>query len=211
MTVPAIRERMVASLLNVSPQLAGAVADGLGMALPDPLPRALKNPAKPEVTVSPPLSLLALPGERGVRTRKVAILVANGVEGKSVAAIRSALLDAGAVPRLLAPRLGTVIAARDEKIPVDASLENSPSVLFDAVVLPDGEEAVRALLRDGHTLEFVKDQYRHCKTILAMGASQAILAAAGIKRTLHSGEADPGLLLVDAAGVPPPRPASSKR
>ena len=200
-TVPAIRERMVASLLNVSPQLAAAVADGLGMALPEPLPRALKNPAKPEVTVSPPLSLLALPGERGIRTRKVAILVASGVEGKSIAAVQSALLDAGAVPRLVAPRLGIVLGARDEKIQAHASLENAPSVLFDAVVLPDGEEAVRALLRDGHTMEFVKDQYRHCKTILAIGASKAILAQAGIKTTLPSGEADPGLLVVDAATV----------
>ena len=96
-----------------------------------------------------------------------------------------------------APRLGTVLAADDEELEADASLENSPSVLFDAVVLPDGEEAVRALLRDGHTMEFVKDQYRHCKTILAMGASQTILALMGIKSTLPSGEADLGLLLVD--------------
>jgi catalase len=204
--VPAIRERMVASLLNVSPQLAAAVANGLGMALPEPLPRASKNPAKPEVTVSPPLSLLALPGERGVRTRKVAILVANGVEGKSIAAVQSALRGAGAVPRLVAPRLGVVLASHDEKIEPDASLENAPSVLFDAVVLPDGEEAVQALLRDGHTMEFVKDQYRHCKTILAMGASQAILAQAGIKTTLPSGEADPGLLVIDAADAPAAAP-----
>ena len=198
-TVPAIRERMVASLLNVSPRLAAAVADGLGMALPDALPRALENPTKPEVTVSPPLSLLALPGERGVRTRKVAILVANGVEARSIAVVQSALLDAGAVPRRVASRLGTVLAANDEELEVDSSLETSPSVLFDAVVLPDGEEAVHALLRDGHSTEFVKDQYRHCKTILAMGASQTLLAAAGIKSTLLSGKVDPGILLVDAA------------
>jgi catalase len=198
-TVPAIRERMVASLLNVSRQLAEAVASGLGMALPDPLPRAAESPPEPEVTVSPPLSLLALPGERGVRTRKVAILVANGFEGESIRIIHSALLDAGAVPRLVASRLGTVGSMEDEQFEADASMENSPSVLFDAVVLPDGAHAVRSLLRDGHTLEFVKDQYRHCKTIVAIGAAQELLAAVGIRRTLPSGQKDPGLLLVDAA------------
>jgi catalase len=198
-TVPAIRERMVASLLNVSRQLADTVARGLGMALPDPLPRASETPPKPEVTVSPTLSLLALPGERGVRTRKVAILVANGMEGESVSVIQSALLDAGAVPRLVASRLGTVAGANDEQFEADASMENSPSVLFDAVVLPDGAQAVRSLLRDGHTLEFVKDQYRHCKTIVAIGASQELLAAAGIRSALPSGEKDPGLLLVGGA------------
>ncbi|MEO8136970.1 MAG: catalase, partial [Betaproteobacteria bacterium] len=71
LTVPAIRERMVAGLANVAPELAAAVAQGLGIGVPPPLPKALANPAKPEVTVSPALSLTALPGDGGIRTRKV--------------------------------------------------------------------------------------------------------------------------------------------
>jgi catalase len=62
----------------------------------------------------------------------------------------------------------------------DASLENEPGFLFDALVLPDGEDAVTALAGDGHTMEFIKDQYRHCKTILALGASARLLEEAGI-------------------------------
>ena len=107
LTVPAIRERMVASLRNVSEDLAAQVAEGLGMDLPDPMPRVLAKPPKPEVSVSPALSLTALPGEVGVRTRRVAILVANGVEGSSLQAIHAALTDAGAVPRFVGSRLGT--------------------------------------------------------------------------------------------------------
>ena len=42
-TVPAVRRRMVASLRNVSDELAGSVAQRLGMALPDPLPHALPS------------------------------------------------------------------------------------------------------------------------------------------------------------------------
>jgi catalase len=78
---------------------------------------------------------------------------------------------------------------------VDATLENSPSVLFDALVLPDGTEAVENLARDGHTLEFLKDQYRHCKTILALGASSMLLEKVGIGPELPTGTADPGLLM----------------
>src|SRR5205085_9107232 len=52
-TVPAIRERMVASLRNASEELAKKVAHGLGMdPMPQPLPRALPNPARPEVSKS---------------------------------------------------------------------------------------------------------------------------------------------------------------
>ena len=197
-TVPAIRERMVSSLLNVSLKLATAVAEGLGLELPEPMPKALDMPVKPEVKRSPALSLKALPGEGGIRTRKVAMLIADGVEGESIAAIKAALVEAGAVPRLIGPHLGTFKTATGEAIEADASLENEPGFLFDALVLPDGLDAVNALAADGHTMEFVKDQYRHCKTLLALGASVALLEKAGIAPTLPSGEEDPGLLIAEA-------------
>ena len=76
-------------------------------------------------------------------------------------------------------------------------MENSPGVLFDALVLPDGPDAVQALMRVGNTMEFVKDQYRHCKTILALGASSALLEKAGIRAELPDGTVDPGLLIGD--------------
>src|SRR6202034_1877952 len=71
-TVPAIRERMVSSLRNVSDKLASAVAEGLGIELPEAMPRAIKRVPKAEVPVSKALSLLALPGEGGIATRTVA-------------------------------------------------------------------------------------------------------------------------------------------
>jgi catalase len=171
---------MVASLRNVDEDLASQVAAGLGIDLPDPLPRALPKPRKPEVTTSSALSLTALPGETGIRTRRIAILVANGAEGKSLMAIHEALTNAGAVPRFVGPRLGTYSTLSGDTIDADASLENSPAVLFDAMVLPDGDRAVRELASDGHTKEFVMNQFRHCKTILALGASSALLESAGV-------------------------------
>jgi catalase len=72
-------------------------------------------------------------------------------------------------------------------------------VLFDALVLPDGEAAVETLAGIGNTMEFVKDQYRHCKSILVVGASSALLEKAGISATLPDGSADPGLLIADGA------------
>jgi catalase len=199
-TVPAIRERVVSSLRNVSEALASAVASGLGLEMPAAMPRVIKRAPKPEITVSKALSLLALPGDGGIATRKIAILVADGIEGESITTLMQALVDAHAVPRLLGSRLGTVTSEGGESFEVDATLENSPPVLFDALVLPDGTEAVEQLSRDGHTLEFVKDQYRHCKTILALGASSQLLEKVGISRELPSGEADPGLLVsADAA------------
>ena len=198
LTVPAIRVRMLASLRNVDDDLAAQVAEGLGMALPDAMPRVLARPAKPEVTVSPALSLTALPGEVGVRTRHVAILVANGVEGNSLTSLHAALTDAGAVPRFVGPRLGTFSTANGGAIEADASMENSPSVLFDALILPDGEAGVRSLASFGQTMEFLTNQYRHGKTILALGASKMLLDRGGMTAKLPNGDIDGGLLVMRA-------------
>lgn len=195
LTVPAIRERMLASLANVSDELAAGVASGLGMQVPAAMPRALEKPAKPEVTVSPALSLMALPGDGGVRTRKVAILLANGVSAGPLVALQEALLDAGAVPVLIAPRLGAVTADDGTSFDPSGSLENSPPVLFDAVVLPDGEACVSTLARLGQTREFVTNQYRHCKAMLVLGASKSMLDLYGISVQLPNGEQDPGIVM----------------
>ena len=64
-----------------------------------------------------------------------------------------------------------------------------------------GAAGVELLAADGHTGEFVKDQYRHCKTLFALGASQALLTDAGIPLTLPDGTDDPGLILADASDV----------
>ena len=197
-TVPAIRERMLASLVNVSPQLAAQVADGLGMTVPAALPRALEAPNAPEVTASPALSLMALPGDGGIRTRKVALLAAHGVEGASLRAVQVALHAAGAVGVVIAPRLGIIETTDGEAIEATASFENSPPVLFDAVLLPDGEKGVNSLLGHAQAVDFVAQQYRHGKTLLVLGKSKLLLDRAGIPVLLASGDADQGVLLAEA-------------
>ena len=79
---PAIRERMVSGLMNVAAELAEAVAAGLGIReMPAPMPKVLTRDVTPEVSVSPALSLFARPGDGSIRTRRVAILVADGCDG----------------------------------------------------------------------------------------------------------------------------------
>ena len=196
-TVPAIRRRMVASLRNVDEDFAAQVAEGLGLELPDALPR-LRKAIKPEVDQSPTLSLTARPGDVGIRTRKVAILIADGVDGAPLKKLHKSLTDAGAVPRFIGPRLGTYSTADGDTIEADASMENSPVVLFDGLVLPDGDAGVAALGADGHTMEFVVNAYRHCKTILTYGASLALLEQAGIAPQSDD-PADAGLLIIKSA------------
>ena len=200
-TVPAIRERMLASLVNVSPHLAAAVADGLGMDVPAAMPRALEKPAAPEVTVSPALSLTARPGDGGIRTRQIAILAADGIDGASIAALSAALRDAGAVVSVIAPRIGAVKTSGGPALIATRSFENASAVLFDALVLPDGQDGIAALAHCVETVDFINLQHRHGKTILALDAAQVLFDQAGIAATLPSGADDPGVVLGKSADI----------
>src|SRR5690349_13050733 len=54
----AVRTRIVSMLANVSDELAQGVADGIGIEVPEPMPKALARTPKPEVSRSKTLSLL---------------------------------------------------------------------------------------------------------------------------------------------------------
>ncbi len=199
---PAIRVRMVSGLMNVAAELADAVAQGLGMReMPVPMPKVLKQDVIPEVSVSPTLSIFARPGDGSIRAMRVAILVADGCNGRDVVALAERLASDGAVPRVVATRLGAVQAAAGAAIEVDVSLEAAPAVLYDALVIADGEAAVAALGADGRALEFVKDQYRHCKPILALGTGEQLLRACGIDTTVADGTPDTGLVIASNTRV----------
>ena len=200
--VPAIRERMVSSLRNVSEPLAKRVADGLGIkTLPDAMPMALEQAPTPEVTKSPTLSLKARPGDGSISARKVAILVAPGIVGQSALDVHAALLAEGAVPRFVGPHIGAVETADGVALQADASFENEPGFLFDGLVLPDGADGVGELSAEGQAMDFVTDQYRHCKPIMVMGASAELLDQAGVPVELPDGQADPGIVVDDGTGT----------
>lgn len=143
----------------------------------------------------PTLQRALLAGDHSIRARKVAILVAHGITGESAAGVHAALLALGALPCFVAPRIGPVRTADGVFIDAEASLQNEPGFLFDALALPDGDEGVQALARDAHALAFIRDQHRSGKAILAMPASRVLLEAAGVSLNLPSGQADPGLVI----------------
>jgi catalase len=190
----AVRERMLAMLANVDDALVAKVAEGLGLDVPAPLPLASKDPI-PAYAPSPALSLLSRPGETGIRTRRVAILVANGVDGDKVRAMYTSLLKDGAVPRLVGNMLGKVKTSAGNPLDVEISLEAGPSVMYDAVIVPDGDKSADLLARNAHAIDFLREQYRHCKPILALGGGADLLVKAMIPPTLPDGSADPALLI----------------
>ncbi|MBK5207029.1 MAG: DJ-1/PfpI family protein, partial [Polaromonas sp.] len=143
----------------------------------------------------PALSMLARPGG-GIKTRKVAILVADGVEAGPLRRIQQDLIDAGALCRLVAPHLGTVNTASGRQLAVDHTFANMPSVMFDAVLIPGGGDCAAALCRLGDAVHFVLEAYKHCKTICAVSDGVQLLGTLGF----NQGE-NPDLVSLPTAGV----------
>ena len=132
--VPAIRERMVGLLAQVDRTLAGLVAQGLGLAVPAKLdsPVNMSVPADgnvkqfqpkrlvPSLDRSPALSM-ANTSKSGIKTRKVAILAADGVDDAALLAMKKAVTAAGADAKVVAPRLGLLKGAKGAQVNVDFS------------------------------------------------------------------------------------------
>ena len=137
----------------------GARADGLGAderragagrggrrrarhaEMPAPMPKVLETEVKPEVAKSPALSLFARPGDGSIRARRVAILVADGVDGERAEARRPADRR----------RRGAAIRRRAARRPSRRAETRSRSTrrwrrrrrcCSTRVVLPDGADAV---------------------------------------------------------------------
>ena len=156
-----------------------------------------RRPPKPEVTMSPALSLLARPGDGSIRTRR-SRAPRRRRRRRRVAARRSTRRSptAGAVPRFVGARLGAVRPARRRRRSTSKSRwRRRRRCCSTRVVLPDGERRRRSAAL-GQAVEFIKDQYRHCKPILALGARErARRARAMLPATLPDGSDDPGLVI----------------
>ena len=177
-TVPAVRERVVSMLVNVDQGLADEVAHGLGLATPPAQPMA-REPGV-DIEASKALSMFARPGDGSIEGRRVALLAAHGVDAAALEDVQYALLDEGAVAVIVGPKLAAVRTSAGDHLQPGASVEAVPSVLWDAVVLPAGDEAAKALANDAKVRDFVRDAYMHCKPILCLG-DLSVLEAAGIR------------------------------
>jgi catalase len=191
---PPIRERMLGMLAQVERGLAESVAGGLGIPVPRKLEKPLNmsvpadvdpkkvQPKRLEQSVdeSSALRQIGNPNfpQETIKTRKIAILLADGFDDEAVAETSKALLTAGAAPKLIAPRLGVVTGTKGTQLKVDFSFLTAASVLFDAVYIPGGEASVNALTGEQDALEFVQEAFKHCKTIAASGVGTGFLNAA---------------------------------
>jgi catalase len=191
-----IRSRVVDQLNLVDHDLATKVAAELGLPVPDEQSVDDKLPA------SPALSQLNT-ATNSIETRKIAVLAADGVDVRGTERFIEAMRKRGAIAEVLAPTAGgTLSGGSGGEIAVDRSFTSVASVLYDAVVVPCGPQAMETLEKDGYALHFVTEAYKHLKAVAAFGAGINLLRKAGVQESLADGEdvvAEAGVVSTTAA------------
>lgn len=190
-TLPHVRLRVLANLVNVDPEMAGRVADALNVDLP-----------KPAATAAPIQDMKPSAGLRLIdkypptpRGRTIAILVTDGADGKVVDAIATRAKRENVSVKIIAPRIGGVVLADRKLLAADGQLAGSPSVLFDAIVIVASKAGCATLLDESAAIGFVADAFAHLKTIGATPEAQPLLDKAGVSK--DQGVVDPS----DAAAI----------
>ena len=174
---PAIRRRMVANLRNVHEELAGAVAAGLRLELPD-----ATEPARSVITEladSPALSILRN-GPADFGGRKLGVLVTDGSEAAVVTALEEAVGKIGVVLEVVAPAIGGVELDDGRWLTAQQKIEGGPSVLYDAVAVIPSETGAVELAEMPAARDFVSDAYAHLKFIGYVPAALTLFGAAGL-------------------------------
>lgn len=173
---PAIQKRMLGLLSLVEKDLAGRVADGLGLKVPvpeNPVNHSIPADGNPKdfqpVNVKQGIeSSAALSMKNTVKkpdTRKIAVLATDGVDEKSITSIVTALKKSKAVPVVIASHLGNIISSKGNQIKAEESFLTASSVLFDAVYIPGGIKSIETLSGIPEAAEFINQAYKHYKPI----------------------------------------------
>lgn len=203
----AIRERMLAVLQQIDTALAEQVAANLGLAVPkQPQQLNFSLPAdgkpkdfepmhqEPAVANSPALSM-ANTIKDNIKTRKIAFLLAEGVDMESVGQMKKSLEANGAVIEIIAPKLGSITMG-NKALQIDESLLTAASVFYDAVFVPSGKESIETLAQHPEAVHFINEAYKHCKAIaIAADPANALIKNSYIGTIPKNAGKDDALLI----------------
>lgn len=168
-----VKQRMLERFNQVDGELAKRVAQGLGM--PAPTEPSTPNHGKQSAALSQENTTKTAKG------RKVALLVADGVDDAQFTGLMQALSAMNVEAEVVSKLGGTIKSADGQEIEVHQTFLTTASVLFDAVYVPGGTKSVEALKVHGEALNFINEAYRHFKPIAASGEGVDLLMHSDLK------------------------------
>ena len=173
-----VRQAIVGHLRHIDGDLAQRVATGLAL---DALPDAPASAAPVlDMKLSPALQIIGKM-KPTLQGRKIAILIADGSDGRTIAAVKKAAIDAGAHVAIVAQKIGGTKLADGSMQIADGQLAGTPSVMFDAVAIVLSADGAKALSKEASAIDFVRDAFGHLKAIGTDAGGAALLKNANVK------------------------------
>jgi len=168
-----VRTRVLSRLQNVDAGLACRVADGLGMALPEPAAMTIEPI---ELPASPALSIQRQ-APHDVNGKCIGVLFAAGSNAETLRALQAQVAAAGGVLRWVAPTIAGALLSDQSHRSADSALMAAPSVLFDAVAVVLSPEAGVQLAQEACACDWIRDAYAHLKAMALDEGGTALLTS----------------------------------
>ena len=172
-----IREAVVAHLIHIDGDLAQRVADGLALETMPTAPRTAVEVK--DFEVSPAVQTIGKMKDT-LEGRCVGILINDGSDGKTIAAIKKAVVEAGATAKIVSPKIGGAKLADGSVMPSDGQLAGTPSVLFDAVAIVLSDSGAQMLCTEAAAIDFIRDAFGHLKAIAIDKGGEVLLQKSGV-------------------------------
>ena len=194
----AIRERVVEHFARIDYDLAMRVADGIGVdtLTPEKVDALQKEQrefvdrvwkGREMAKDSPALSMEKMKKADSIRGRKVAILAEKGANMETINVIKKWLMDKGAKGEVVSSKFGN-FNQNGHLVAVDKSYITTASVLYDSIIIVDGEESLNKMVDNGESIHFVNEVYKHCKTIGTIGNGSKLLSHTALKDIISAHE-----------------------
>lgn len=149
-----IKQRVVDMFTNVDLELGKAIANKIGATPPTTCGSTVTK-------ASPALSQANT--VKTARTRKVAVIIAEGFDYNQVDAVIKALQAEGAQAAIISDKIGMITSSNGIQMEAAKSFITDSSVIFDAVYIDGGKNADACFIMEA--CKFIKEAFMHYKPI----------------------------------------------
>ena len=149
-----IKQRVVDMFTNVDLELGKAIANKIGATPPTTCGSTVMK-------ASPALSQANT--VKTARTRKVAVIIAEGFDYNQVDAVIKALQAEGAQAAIISDKIGMITSSNGIQMEAAKSFITDSSVIFDAVYIDGGKNADACFIMEA--CKFIKEAFMHYKPI----------------------------------------------
>ena len=179
-----IRKGVVELFNNVDGELASQIAKGVGVPVPEQKGGIELTKESPNVSQE----RMEHNVKNSTKSRKIAILAADGYNYQELSQVKQSLEGAGANTHLISKFLGMLKSSGGEELEVIKNYLTAASVMYDAIYVPGGKKSIETMKMQGDAIHFINEAFKHCKPLGATGEGIELFKASDLPDIKFAGQ-----------------------